>query len=243
MTSPIRAVFFDLYDTLIGFDPPRDVIQGRALNSFGFESDKAGIDAGYALADALMAEQTAQAPLSALSATSQADFFAQYEQLILRGAGHDVDLETAAEIWRAVRKQEYGFALYDDVAPALDALRSGGYIIGVVTNMSRPGVEVAESMGFSDRVDFTLSSMDVGASKPDPKMFMAALSRAGVRANEAAHVGDQLETDIEGARAAGINPVLIDRHEALPGYSDCPRIKSLLELPRVLESFQESGRA
>ena len=243
MTSPIRAVFFDLYDTLIGFDPPRDVIQGRALSSFGFESDKAGIDAGYALADALMAEQTAQAPLSALSASSQADFFARYEQLILRGAGHDVDLETAAEIWRAVRKQEYGFALYDDVAPALDALRSGGYIIGVVTNMSRPGVEVAESMGFSDRVDFTLSSMDVGASKPDPKMFMAALSRAGVSANEAAHVGDQLETDIEGARAAGINPVLIDRHEALPGYSDCPRIKSLLELPRVLESFQESGRA
>ncbi len=237
MTSSIRAVFFDLYDTLIGFDPPREMIQGRALESFGLETDKAGIDAGYALADALMAEQTAQAPLSALSPGSQADFFARYEQLILRGAGHEVDLQTAGDIWRSVRKQEYGFSLYPDVAPALDALRSAGYVIGVVTNMSRPGVDVAESMGFSDRVDFTLSSLDVGASKPDPKMFMAALSRAGVRADEAVHVGDQIETDIEGARAAGINPVLIDRHGSSAGYNACPRITSLAELSPVLESF------
>lgn len=242
MTPPIRAVFFDLYDTLIGFDPPREVIQERALGSFGLGTDKAGIDAGYALADALMAKQTARAPLSALSPASQADFFARYEQLILRGAGHDVDLQTAAEIWRSVRKQEYGFALYDDVAPALDALRSGGYIVGVVTNMSRPGADVAVDMGFSGRVDFTLSSMDVGASKPDPKMFIAALTRAGVKANEAAHVGDQIETDIDGARAAGINPVLIDRHEASPGYNGCPRITNLAELPPILDSFGGSVR-
>lgn len=243
VTTRIRAVFFDLYDTLIGFDPPREVVQGRALGSFGLEADKAGIDAGYALADALMAEQTAQAPLSALSPAAQTDFFARYEQLILRGAGHDVDLKTAAEVWRSVRKQKYGFALYDDVAPALDALRSGGYIVGVITNMSRPGADVAESMGFSDRVDFTLSSMDVGASKPDPKMFRAALSRAGVSANEAAHVGDQIETDIEGAKAVGISPVLIDRHAASTGYKDCPRITSLAELPPVLESLGESFQA
>lgn len=243
MTSRIRAVFFDLYNTLVGFDPPREVVQGRALDPFGLETNKTGIDAGYALADALMAEQTAQAPLSALSPDAQAAFFARYEQLVLRGAGHDVDLETAGEIWRSVRRQEYGFALYEDVPPALDTLRSAGYVVGVVTNMSRPGDDVAESMGFRDRVDFTLSSMDVGASKPDPKMFMAALARAGVSANAAAHVGDQIETDIEGARAAGINPVLIDRHAASVNYDACPRITSLAELPAVLDSLGDSSQA
>ncbi|MBT3943054.1 MAG: HAD family hydrolase [Chloroflexi bacterium] len=237
MTSPIRAVFFDLYDTLIGFDPPREIIQGRAMEPFGMGSNKSGIDAGYALADALMAEQTAQAPLSALSPDAQSDFFAHYEQLVLRGAGHDVDLKTAGDVWKAVRKQEYGFALYDDVTPVLDGLRSDGFVVGVVTNMSRPGEDVASSMGFAGNVDFTLSSMDVGASKPDPKMFQAALSRAGVAADQAAHVGDQLETDIDGARGAGINPVLIDRHSAAIDYDACPRITTLTELPDVLESF------
>ncbi|MDP6822817.1 MAG: HAD family hydrolase [Dehalococcoidia bacterium] len=238
MTSPIRAVFFDLYDTLIGFDPPREVIQGRAMGAFDLTADKNGIDAGYALADALMAEQTAQAPLSTLTPGAQLDFFARYEQLVLRGAGHEVDLSTAGEVWKEVRRQEYGFALYDDVLSVLEMLRSTGYIVGVVTNMSRPGEDVAESMGFHGNVDFTLSSMDVGASKPDPRMFRAALTRAGVEPGEAVHVGDQLETDIDGARAVGINPILIDRHAASTDYDACPRITTLEELPPVLATFR-----
>ncbi|MFP6679009.1 MAG: HAD family hydrolase [Dehalococcoidia bacterium] len=239
MTSSIRirAVFFDLYDTLIGFDPPREIIQGRAMEPFGMVSDKEGIDAGYALADALMAQQTAQAPLSVLSQEAQSDFFAHYEQLVLRGAGYEVDLQTASAVWLTVRKQEYGFALYDDVLPVLNNLRSQGFVIGVVTNMSRPGDDVASSMGFRGSVDFTLSSMDVGASKPDPKMFQAALSQAGVPPEQAVHVGDQIETDIDGAKGVGINPVLIDRHSATVGYEQCPRITTMTELPDVLEGF------
>ena len=237
MTSSIRAVFFDLYDTLVGFDPPREVVQARAMEPFGFVVDKIGIDAGYAMADALMAEQTAQAPLSDLSPEAQSSFFQRYEQLILRGAGHEVDLHKAGEVWKAVRRQEYGFALYEDVIPALNALQSGGYVVGVITNMSQLGQDVAERMGFRDSVDFTLSSMDVGASKPDPQMFRAALEQAGVEAAAAVHVGDQIETDIEGARRAGINPILIDRHSAAIDYDTCPRITTLDELPLVIDAF------
>ena len=201
-------------------------------------SDKEGIDAGYALADALMAQQTAQAPLSVLSQEAQSDFFAHYEQLVLRGAGYEVDLQTASAVWLTVRKQEYGFALYDDVLPVLNNLRSQGFVIGVVTNMSRPGDDVASSMGFRGSVDFTLSSMDVGASKPDPKMFQAALNQAGVPPEQAVHVGDQIETDIDGAKGVGINPVLIDRHSAAVGYEECPRITTMTELPDVLHGFR-----
>jgi putative hydrolase of the HAD superfamily len=237
VTSSIRAVFFDLYDTLLGFDPPREVVQARAMEPFGFVVDKNGIDAGYAMADALMAEQTAQEPLSGLTPDAQSSFFGRYEQLILRGAGHDVSLQKAGEVWKAVRRQEYGFALYEDVKPALNALRSDGYVVGVITNMSQPGEDVAKRMGFQNNVDFTLSSMDVGASKPDPIMFRAALERAGVEARTAVHVGDQLETDIDGARDAGINPILIDRHSAATDYDACPRITTLDELPPVLDAF------
>ena len=45
--------------------------------------------------------------------------------------------------------------------------------------------------------------------KPSPLMFRAALERAGVRASEAVMVGDQLDTDIEGAAGAGIESVLV----------------------------------
>ncbi|HIF13697.1 MAG TPA: HAD family hydrolase, partial [Dehalococcoidia bacterium] len=85
--------------------------------------------------------------------------------------------------------------------------------------------------------NFTLSSMDVGASKPDPQMFKAALERAGVEACAAVHVGDQIETDIDGALGAGINPILIDRHSTAIDYDVYPRITTLDDLPPVLDAF------
>jgi putative hydrolase of the HAD superfamily len=56
-----------------------------------------------------------------------------------------------------------------------------------------------------------VTSATVGARKPDPEIFRAALEAAGCGAGEALHVGDSGEEDIAGARAAGIRAVLIDR--------------------------------
>ena len=50
-----------------------------------------------------------------------------------------------------------------------------------------------------------------GARKPDPAIFAAALELAGAPPDEALHVGDTPEEDVDGARAAGIRPLLIDR--------------------------------
>ena len=56
--TEIRAVFFDLYGTLAGFDPPREEIQARAAAVFGFEVTKQGIDAGYHMADEFLTART-----------------------------------------------------------------------------------------------------------------------------------------------------------------------------------------
>jgi len=74
----------------------------------------------------------------------------------------------------------------------------------------------------------------VGADKPEPAIFLAALERAGVNAAEAVHVGDQYKLDVVGARGVGINPILIDRYDLYPEVSDCPRIRSLTELAQYL---------
>ncbi|MEE8363049.1 MAG: HAD family hydrolase [Dehalococcoidia bacterium] len=230
----IRAVFFDLYGTLSRIDPPREVIQSRAAAEVGLTLTKEGVDAGYALADVHMAEQTARAPLGQLSAEEQRRFFAGYEQLVLRGAGHDVDLKTAETVWAAVRRQKYGFALFDDVIPCLDALRSDGYVVAVLTNMDRDGDTLADGLGFRSHVEFTLTSREVGVGKPHLPMFAAALQRAGAAPGEAVHVGDQLDSDVEGALAAGLSAVLMDRYGNHAAYTNCPRITALAELPAVL---------
>ena len=71
--------------------------------------------------------------------------------------------------------------------------------------------------------------------KPAPRLFEIALERAGARAETTLHVGDFYWIDVRGARAAGVQPVLLDA-AWLYDAADCPRVKSLGELADLLET-------
>ena len=60
--------------------------------------------------------------------------------------------------------------------------------------------------------DFILASAEVRSAKPDKKIFIEALRRSGVIAEEACHIGDEPFADIHGANNAGIDAILIDRN-------------------------------
>lgn len=233
----IKAVFFDLYGTLAGFSPSRYEIQSSACRDFGIEVTPEGILAGYALADALMASQNSVRPLRVLGTVDRDGFFAEYERKILQGSGVEVDPQQALEIWRRVRTMPYEMARFDDVAPVMDILRLQGLTLGLISNMNQQGDALTESLGLDPYLDFAVTSLDVGAEKPHPPIFRAALARADVGPDEAVHVGDQVSSDVEGARAVGIHPVLIDRDGTRPVFDDCPRIEGLMELPELLASL------
>lgn len=231
----ISAVFFDFYNTLAGFDPPREVIQSRAAAGSGIPLEKHGVDAGYHLADAFMAMQNAgPRPVRAMTSPERDAFFARFEQLVLQGAGHEVDLDTAGRVWREVRAQEYKLALFEDVVPGLAALRQMGLKLGVVTNLDSTGDRVIANFGLTGRVDFAVTAREAGFEKPHPPIFIAALQRAGVPAAQAVHVGDQPDADVKGALAVGMRAVLMDRSGQHRGYSAHPRIEKMAELPDTL---------
>jgi len=86
-----------------------------------------------------------------------------------------------------------------------------------------------EDWGVAPYFDTLIVSDVVGFHKPDPRIFDIALEALQVPAEKAIHVGDDYEADVQGARAAGIKPVLLDRkgqHQDV----DCLRIHSLKEL-------------
>lgn len=227
MGNVLKAVFFDIYGTLAGFDPPREQIQGQAAEKFGLSVTKEGVDAGYHLADEFMTSQNARKPVRTMNGNERWTFFARFEQLVLKGAGHEVDLTLAGEIWAEVRKQEYRIALFLDVIDGLDRLRASGLIVGVISNMNVGSQRLLDDMGLTGHVDFAVTSGETGVEKPDRRIFDAALAKSGVLAGEAAVVGDQLESDIFGAENAGMRPILIDRYNGYPNYSAHPRVTDM----------------
>ena len=234
----ITVVFFDLYGTLAGFRPSRYEIQSEALADFGITVTPEGILRGYHLADAYMSYQNATKPVRSLSREENRVFFAEYERRVLRGAGVEVSLDQAWEIWRRIRKIDYGLALFDDTIPALTACRQMGLKVGLISNMNQSGDQLAGSMGLLPHVDFSITSLEVGAEKPDPLIFERALLRAGAQPESAVHVGDQLTSDVAGALNVGINAVLLDRDGNHKDYAEQPRITGLTELPELLKRFK-----
>ena len=230
----IQAIFFDLYGTLAGFQPDRFQIQSQACAQFGIEVTPRGILLGYAMADAFMSEQNAVQPVRTLSPAERDEFFAEYERRVLQGCGVKVTVEKAAEIWKAVRGIPYHMARYDDVLPAMDLVKQQGLTLGVISNMNAPGNQLAEDMGLTPYLDLVVTSGEVGMEKPHPPIFQEALRRAGVEAEDAIHVGDQLSSDVDGARNVGIQPILLDRDLNHIDFRECPRIETLMELPALL---------
>ena len=118
------------------------------------------------------------------------------------------------------------FELYDDTVPVLQRLRRDGIKIGLVSNSARDVRELAEHHALD--VDAGISSFHHGKTKPHASIFRAVLELLEVDPQEALMVGDTVEDDIEGARAAGLQAVLIDRLGLRPDFT--PRITSLHEL-------------
>ena len=235
MIKNARAILFDVYGTLATWYPDRYVLHQRAASKFGIEVTKEGIDAGYAVAEAYLTHQNTTAPIRLMSQKERDQFFARFEQMVLEGCDIEVDLELADRIWQEVAKQEYELVLYDDVIENLNSLRDQGFIVGIVSNVPSGGEELADQLGLSGSIDFAVTSSEVGCEKPDPRIFAEALRRAeSTPPSNAVMVGDQIESDINGAMAAGIQPVLLDRNSQHKQFSSHPRITSLEELRSLL---------
>ena len=236
----IKAVFFDFYNTLARFWPPLDQIQQAACRELGLHVDAAAIDYGYSVADLYFNRENEIRPLAQRSDAERLAFFARYEQLLLEKAGLPVSLDLARQVWQIAISVPKDFIPFADTRPALARLRAQGYRLGVITNLRRDLDQLCDNLGLTPYLDFILTAAEVGAEKPAPEMFAAALQRAAARPGEAVHVGDQPRSDVLGARAAGIYPVLLDRGGWQTGVTDCVRISALAELEPLLAAAPTS---
>jgi putative hydrolase of the HAD superfamily len=118
-----------------------------------------------------------------------------------------------------------------DVLPVLEELTMRGYRLAVVSNWDerlRPLLRNLKLDGFFGTI---VVSCEVAFTKPSPVMFEVATHKLGVNSSELLHVGDSAVEDFEGARAAGLNSLLLDRDGA---FEEHRRIASLDQLCALL---------
>lgn len=136
------------------------------------------------------------------------------------------DLAEAMTRWLYAGRFDTAFV---DSVPALEALRQMGLPLGILSNFDTHLEEMLHRLGLRDYFDFVIASAAIGLAKPDRRAFDAAVARAARPRHRILYVGDHVGDDVEGARGAGLDVVLIDRSNRQPDAL-CPRISSLLEL-------------
>jgi putative hydrolase of the HAD superfamily len=227
----IRAVFFDFYGTLAGWEPAAGEIQRKSAAAEGVVVDADAIERAYPTANALLDRENAIQRLALRTPEQRESFLAEFEQTLLAKAGYDVSLEVGRAIWLRVRSAPKELTLYSDARSTLEALRDSGFIVGVISNMGADLADYLEHMGIADLITASVSSGEIGVAKPHPAVFQAALRKVGVEASEALHVGDGYESDVLGASAAGLSALYLQRDADSTPPGEHPVVRSLGEVP------------
>ena len=219
----LRAVVFDVDFTLARPGPDLGPEGYRELGRrHGLELDPARYEEARAAA---FAEVKRHPELD-----HDEEIWVLFTERIIRGMGGVGDTYKAAVEMEGRWANSAHFELYDDALPVLDRLGEHGLLIGLLSNSSRDLHEFVAH--HSLRADAVLTSHAHGKTKPHESIFRAMLELLGVGADEAVMVGDTVDDDVEGARAVGMQAVLLDREGRYPDLE--ARLDDLRELPVVL---------
>lgn len=122
--------------------------------------------------------------------------------------------------------------LYPDVRDTLQQLQKQKIKIGLVSNTQSAGMKkTLKRLGIDSFFSGYGLSFDVGVLKPDSRIFWHALKQMKVKPNNALMVGDSLDTDILGGKAAGLYTCLIDRTNQRVTPKECDfKVKRLMDL-------------
>jgi putative hydrolase of the HAD superfamily len=219
-----RAVLLDALGTLVELPAPwlplvRE-LDARGV-AVGLEEARAAMRAEMAFYRAEHHRAGDRAGLAALRADCT--------EVLRRGLGEAACGLPAQEL-QAALLASLRFRPYPEVPAVLRALRVAGARLVVVSNWDVSLHDVLAATELRPLVDAVLTSAELGAAKPDPAIFAAALRAAGdVPASAALHVGDDEQADAAGARAAGIAAVLV-RRDGEPAPAGLRTIRSLAEL-------------
>jgi putative hydrolase of the HAD superfamily len=240
----IRAVFFDLDDTLVWLD--RAALESKMADVY------AAVSARFRLESAEVLMQRHQLASTQFWSADGHGIVGSYSrsrdgatssrriwELVLEEFGGTA--EDACEAHDRYWRQRFGvIKLFENARSVLQEVR-GKASMAVITNgppdfqMDKLGVH-----GLDGLFDLFLASGEIGIAKPDPGIFVEALGRLKLSASEVLHVGDSLVYDVAAAKAAGLATGWLNRN-ALARRADDPvpdfELTSLADLPAIVEKL------
>lgn len=238
------VVFLDVGETLIGPRRSYGAVYAGVLAGLGVERPPAAFEVAL---QATWREFDAQIPPGIdryrMFDGGEAEYWTRFADHTLRRLlDGEATPDLVARVLPALRDafvSTDAWHVYPEVPDVLDALDDAGARLVVVSNWDSRLPTLLGKMGLDGRFEDLVVSHLEGVEKPDPRLFDIALRRAKAGPEETIHVGDRADMDLEGARAAGIAGVVVDRKGRHAGEPWA--IPDLSALPAIVRGDRPAG--
>ncbi len=229
----IKAIFFDIGDTLVFDHPPLIERLTTAASAVGTALDPARLPAAFRAAEAFAVKR------------------------YVKGIAWDAPgalRETVGVLWHSLglppmsssQWEAFGAALaampfvraaHPEAASLLASLRERGFTLGAISDWEESLPDVLTELGLLPYFDALAISAVVGVTKPNPLIFEDALGQVGFAPEECLHIGDWYELDAAGAMGAGMHALLFDWAGRAPN-ADCPRVTTWEQMTDYLGDLE-----
>lgn len=207
----IRAVLFDVGDTLILGHPKYWLWSILEAKGIAHQADPKRLP--QAIQDAYA--HYSDHHMRATDEATALSFWRAFHREIMNGIGLGAHADEVADYLKEHWQSPQIWPLTPRTKEVLGELKSLGFKLGVVSNWDWTLPGVLRATGLADFFDYVGVSALEGVAKPDPRFFQIVLSHLQVAPAQAIHVGDS-EDDINGAKAAGVQPILFDPYKQNP---------------------------
>lgn len=227
--STPRAVLLDAAGTLIDVAGPLGDTYSGLAREFGGDLDPETLTTGFRIAFADTPPMAFPGLTGADLDRAERDWWRAVVERVTRAAGGVPEFDAYFDRLYAHYASAPAWRVYPEVPEVLEALRARGLRLAVVSNFDTRLPPLLDALGLATFFDAVVCSGEAGAAKPDGAIFARALAALGVEASEALHVGDSGEADYEGARAAGIEALLVDRDADVHPAGTIPDLRGILD--------------
>lgn len=205
MKTPIKAVLFDLDDTLWPIIP---VLKQAEIKLHDWLAIHAPEVAQHFSIEMLRQRREV---LMQAHPRYQIDLWSLRHATLTEAFQHvnlDLDLSKVDQAMAVFSNARNAVTPFDDVAPGLAQLNQR-VMVGSISN----GFADLQAIGLAHHFRVSIAAHTFGRAKPDPMIFHTACEALGVAPTEAVYVGDDLTLDVDGAQKAGMRGVWMNRFE------------------------------
>jgi putative hydrolase of the HAD superfamily len=231
----IKAIFFDAAGTLFAVKGSVGAIYADLAHEYGKDVSITDLEAGFRRSFAAAPPMAFPGVALEQISTLEKQWWRNLVSQVFAGLGSFPRFDDYFEALFQLFARAEAWTLYADTLATLEQLKGRGFTVGVISNFDSRLLGLLNGLGISPFIDAVVISTQAGAAKPAQKIFAHALTHAGVRAENAVHIGDSYEADVVGAQAAGLTPVLVDRRRQEKGANDYLTVSNLSESLTIIE--------